>query len=127
MRSVTTQTVSIKAEFEKAFEYIANPLNQKEWAINFIKDIKETDAGFMALTPFGKTPLRFQSNKETGVIDIYMGDTIPTRTRLIKNEEGCEYLFTLLKPKEMPEIAWKNQGIPGLVEELETLKSILEN
>lgn len=50
-----------------------------------------------------------------------------TPTRLIRNEEGCEYIFTLFKPKDMPNQVWKNQGVVGLIEELQTLKSILEN
>ena len=37
MRKVTTQTISINAEYNKAFNYISNPLTQKEWAINFMK------------------------------------------------------------------------------------------
>ena len=127
MKSVTTQTVSIQADFEKAFKYISNPLNQKEWAINFIKDMRETSTGFIALTPFGETQVKFNADFETGVIDILLGDgKNPSCTRLIRNEEGCEYTFTLSKPNEMPKPVWQSQGIPGLIEELQTLKSILE-
>lgn len=126
LRNVTTQTISINADYNKAFDYISNPINQKEWAINFIKDIKETDKGFMAKTPFGETPLAFHTDKQTGVIDIVLGEGEPIRTRLIKNQQGCEYLFTLFQPQEMPDIAWDNEGVPGLIEELETLKIILE-
>ena len=128
MRTVTTQTISIKADFEKAFSYISNPLNQKKWAINFIKDVKEVGNGFIAITPFGEAPIQIKSDINNGLIDILIGENpSPTHTRLIKNEEGCEYIFTLLKPNEMPEQLWLNQGVPGLIEELQTLKSILEN
>lgn len=128
MKTVTTQSISIKADFEKAFNYISNPLNQREWAINFIKDVKKRGNSFIAVTPFGETPLRIRSDMNSGLIDILMGENpSPTHTRLIKNEEGCEYIFTLLKPNEMPEQIWLNQGVPGLIEELQTLKSILEN
>jgi len=127
MNSITTETVSIERDYKSAFEYISNPLNQKEWAINFIKDIRETDNGIVATTPFGETPVRFESDFETGVIDILMGEgKHPTPTRLIRNGACCEYIFTLRKPANMPEEIWQTQGIPGLVEELETLKSILK-
>ena len=126
MRNVTTQTISINAHYDMAFDYISNPLTQKEWAINFMKDVEKTEAGFMATTPFGKIPLAFESDKATGVIDIILGGGEPIRTRLIKNKEACEYLFTLFQPENMPDAAWENEGISGLAEELTTLKSILE-
>lgn len=127
MKNVTTQTITINAEFNTAFDYISNPLTQKEWAINFIKDVKSVNNAFVATTPFGEMPLKFKTDKETGVIDIIIGDGEPIPTRLIKNEKGCEYMFTLFQPKGMPEFVWKNEGIPGLTEELNKLKSILEN
>ncbi len=127
MRKVTTQTISINAEYDKAFNYISNPLTQKEWAINFMKDVKKTENGFIAVTPFGEMPLKFRTDKQTGTIDIILGGGKPIPTRLIKNESGCEYIFTLFQSKGMPDIAWKKEGILGLVEELKELKSILEN
>ena len=127
MNSITTQTISIRKDYESVFDYISNPLNQKEWAINFIEDVKTTDSGFIAQTPFGETPIKFRSDVTTGIIDIFMGaGKHPTPTRLVKNGGGCEYIFTLRKPANMLEEAWQKEGIPGLVEELEMLKSILE-
>ncbi|MCI4671823.1 MAG: hypothetical protein MRZ79_27015 [Bacteroidia bacterium] len=128
MNNISTQSISIKRDYESAFNYISDPLNQKEWAINFIQEIRSTEEGLFALTPFGETPIRMKSDIDTGLIDILMGDgKNPTPTRLIKNGEGCEYIFSLRKPVNMPEQIWQAEGIPGLIEELETLKSILEN
>lgn len=127
MRKVTTQAISINAEYDLAFDYISNPLTQKEWAINFMKDVKKTDGGFIAVTPFGEMPLKFRTDKQTGIIDIILGGGEPIPTRLIKNGNGCEYMFTLFQPNGMPDIAWEQEGIPGMAEELKELKSILEN
>lgn len=127
LRNSTTQTISINKDYSEAFDYISEPLNQKEWAINFIKDIRETNEGLVALTPFGESKLKFNSDKNTGLIDIVMGDAEPIPTRLIKNQNGCEYIFTLFQPNEMPDEVWSNAGINGLKEELETLRNILES
>lgn len=127
MRKVTTQTVSINAEYDIAFDYISNPLTQKEWAINYMKDVKKTDDGFIAVTPFGEMLLNFRTDKQTGVIDIILAGGEPIPTRLIKNDNGCEYMFTLFQPKGMSDIAWEQEGIPGMALELKELKSILEN
>jgi len=126
MREVTTQTVSINVEYDKAFDYISNPLTQKEWAINFLIDVKETVNGFIAITRFGEMPLEFQANKQTGVIDMILGGGEPISTRLIRNKNGCEYIFTLFQPTGMPDMAWEKEGVPGLAEELLKLKSILD-
>ncbi|RMG28211.1 MAG: hypothetical protein D6730_05860 [Bacteroidetes bacterium] len=126
LRNVSTQTVSIHADYDQAFDYLSNPMNQKEWAINFIRDVRQTDEGFIAVTPFGEAPLAFFCDKQTGVIDILIGGGEPIPTRLIKNQTGCEYVFTLFQPQGMPEPAWEHEAIPGLIEELQTLKSILE-
>ena len=127
MRKVTTQTISIHAEYEKAFNYISNPLKQKEWAVNFMKDVKKTEDGFMAVTPFGEMPLELRSDRQTGIIDIILGGGEPIPTRLINNGNGCEYMFTLFQPQGMPDIVWEKEGVSGLMEELKELKSILEN
>lgn len=126
MRNATTQTISINAPYDKAFDYLANPLTQKEWAINFMKDVQKTDNGFIAVTPFGEMELELDTDKQTGIINIILNRGEPIATRLIKNEEGCEFLFTLFQPNEMPDAAWKKETVPGLMEELEQLKSILE-
>ena len=127
LRQVTTQTISIHTNYNKAFDYLANPLNQKEWAINFIQDIKQTAHGFLAITPLGETPVQFITNKQAGIIDMQLGNADPINTRLIKNQHGCEYVFTLFQPQGMPDHVWQNEGIPSLQEELKVLKSILEN
>ncbi len=126
MRNATTQTISINAPYDKAFDYLANPLTQKEWAINFMKDVRKTDNGFIAVTPFGEMELELDTDKQTGIINIILNRGEPIATRLIKNEEGCEFLFTLFQPNEMPDAAWKKETVLGLMEELEQLKSILE-
>ena len=126
MKKATTQTVSINAGYDTVFEYLSNPLTQKEWAINFMKDVRKTDNGYLAVTPFGEMTLELITNKQTGTIDIILGGGEPTPTRLLKNQNGCEYLFTLYKPTEMPDIAWEKEGISGLKKELVELKSILE-
>ena len=127
LREATVQTISIHADYDKAFEYITNPLNQKEWAVNFIKDVVFEDGKYIATTSFGKAGLECHCDKKNGVIDWIMGGGEPIKTRLIKNLKGCEYSFVLFQPDGMPDIVWEKEGIPGLIEELETLKSILEN
>jgi hypothetical protein len=126
VRKASTLTVSINADYNEAFNYIADPMNQKEWAINFVKDVKETSTGHVATTIMGESSFEVFSNKELGTIDLLFGQGDKIPTRLVKNNGSVEYIFTLFKPDEMPEFVWENEGVAGLREELDTLKTILE-
>ena len=128
LRSVVTLSVTVHCSYEVAFKYLSVPKNQKEWAIHFFQDIEEIGDKTIATLPFGKLEMEIKSDYETGILDIYLGDSKPTRTRLIEIEEDlCIYNFTLAQPKGMPDDAWKNKALPDMKEELSTLKSILEN
>jgi len=127
IRNVVTLSIVINCPYDKAFDYLSRPLNQKEWAIHFFQDIEERDGQVIATLPFGKLPMRIESDSETGILDIYLGDGKPTRTRLIEIEEGlCVYNFTLAQPKKMPNEVWETKGLPDMKDELNTLKTILE-
>lgn len=128
LRTVVTLSVTINCTYDKAFDYLSIPLNQKEWAIHFFQDIEEIDDKYIATLPFGKLPMEIKSNHETGILDIYLGDGNPTRTRLINIEENlCVYNFTLAQPEDMPDEVWNNVALLNMKDELNILKSILEN
>ena len=126
-RNVETLTVTMTVDYQVAFDYLADPFSQKEWATKFVLDVEKVDGEIRATTPFGQVPLRVASNQELGTLDIYMGGDKPTRTRLIEIEKGlCVYNFTLAQPPQMPDQVWINQGLPNMKEELDHLKTILE-
>jgi hypothetical protein len=128
LRSVVTLSITIICSYDTAFEYLSIPINQKEWGTHFFQDIEEIDGKTIATLPFGKLPMKIKSDYKTGVLDIYLGDGKPTRTRLIKIEDSINvYNFTLAQPKGMPNEVWKNKALPDMQDELNILKSILEN
>jgi hypothetical protein len=128
LRSIVTLSVTINCSYDTAFEYLSKPLNQKEWAIHFFQDIEEIDGKIMATLPFGKLSMEIKSDYETGILDIYLGDGKPTRTRLINIEEGLNmYNFTLAQPTGITNEFCKNKALIDMQDELNTLKSILEN
>ncbi|MEL6676593.1 MAG: hypothetical protein AAFR61_30565 [Bacteroidota bacterium] len=123
----TTQTIDLAVPYQTAFEYLANPLHQAEWAINFVKSVREMPEGFLAETPGGWASLVIDADPEKGTLDIILGGGKPIPTRLLPNGAGCTYVFTLAKPENMPVEAWEKEGIPGLCAELAHLKTLLEN
>ncbi len=128
LRNIVTLSVTINCSYDTAFEYLSKPINQKEWAIHFFQDIEEIDGKIIATLPFGKLPMEIKSDYETGILDIYLGDGKPIRTRLINIEDNINiYNFTLAQPQGMPDEVWKNKALPDMEDELNNLKSILEN
>ncbi len=128
VRNIITFSVSISSPYDKAWDYLTNPLNQKEWAIHFVSEIELKDNMYWATLPFGTLPLRLETDKESGVIDMILGDGEPIRTRLVPNgPDACMYIFTLPQPPNMPDEVWETVGVPNMEEELNVLKSILEN
>ena len=127
LKNIVTLSVIINCPYEIAFEYLSNPLNQKEWAVHFFQNIEEIDGQIIATLPFGKLPMEIKSNSKSGTLDIFLGDGKPTHTRLINIEEGLNiYNFTLVQPKGMPQEIWHNKALPNMQDELNRLKSILE-
>lgn len=127
VKNSTTQSADMRVPYDKAFDYLTSPQTYQEWSVNFIKAISTENDELYALTPLGKTKFRIKGDRPTGMIDLYFGDeTPPISTRLLANGPGATYLFTLFKPEAMPEHVWLEQGIPGLAEELQLLKQILE-
>ena len=128
LSNIATLSVTINCSYNTAFTYLSAPMNQKEWAIHFFQDIEEIDGEIIATLPFGKLPMKIKSDHATGILDIYLGDGKPTRTRLINIQDNLNmYNFTLTQPKGMPDEVWKNKALPDMQHELNTLKSILEN
>lgn len=128
LNAIVTLSVTINCSYDKAFEYLSQPLNQKEWAIHFFQDIEEIDGKFIATLPFGKMPMEIKADAETGVLDIFLGSANPTRTRLNQIEDTvCVYNFTLVQPPNMPDEVWQNKALPDMQDELNRLKTILES
>ncbi len=128
LRNIVTLSVTINCSYNTAFEYLSKPINQKEWAVHFFQNIEEINGKTIATLPFGKLPMEIKSDYETGVLDIYLGDGKPARTRLINVEDNLNiYNFTLAQPQGMSDEVWKNKALPDMEEELNNLKSILEN
>ena len=127
LKNIVTLSVIINCPYDTAFDYLSNPLNQKEWAVHFFQNIEEIDGQIIATLPFGKLPMEIKSNAQSGTLDIHLGDGKPTRTRLINIDKDVNiYNFTLVQPIGMPDEVWTNQALPNMEDELNRLKVILE-
>lgn len=121
----STHSITIEAPFDVAWNYISNPLNQPNWAINFVKDTRMEDEKLIMTTVMGEDTVDWQANREQGTIDMVGSDGTVTPTRLIEIGDSLHYIFTFSMPVHVPEQVFA-EGQAGMDEELSTLKQIVE-
>lgn len=125
-RSVTL-SVTIEVPYEVAFDYLSDGRHASEWGVNFVLGVKDSPGGGLTMvTPFGERPFSVRADRETGLVDHIVGeDVFPAR--VVPNGHGVDYMITLQQPPNMPDEAFDTEGVPGLREEMATLKKILES
>ena len=129
-----TQTVTIQAEPERVFAFLAAPENLPKWAINFCQGIRQEGDRWLVRTEepgmaYNEVEVKFLTNSEQGVIDFLM---VPTpgvealaASRVVPNGEGATYIFTQFQPPDMPDEVFAGLK-QGLTNELRELKHFLE-
>lgn len=94
-----TLSVTMDVAYDAAFNYLEEPRNLPEWAINFVTEVRVERDQLVAVTSMGEVPVGVRSDRELGVVDgIFGGHPFPAR--LVPNGEGCDYLFTLHQPPD---------------------------
>ncbi len=132
MKTFDVQFIEIKAPYDKAYSFIADPRNLPKWA----KAFREVSDGFALMeTPNGsvKIGLVVHASREQGTIDWVIafpsGTPATAYSRVVR--AGCDrsiYSFILMAPPvplEELEGALEQQS-ETLREELERLRLILE-
>lgn len=122
----STHAVILEVDFGTAYDYLSDWRNQPEWAVKFLKGIREEDGQIiMATVPFGDVPVGWSTNRELGTIDVvFPGDSV-LPTRLTAIGDSCVYTFTFSVPSDTPDEEFET-GKRNMDEELQTLKKILE-
>jgi hypothetical protein len=127
----STQSIRIEADPGQVFELVSDLSRLPRWAIGFAKEIRRKNGEWIVTTGSGaEVPIRVQADAALGVVDYLMspgsGEELPARTRVLPNETGAEYVFTMFQPPGMPEEAFEAQ-IAELGRELTVLKAYAES
>ena len=127
----STQSIRIEATPRHVFELVSDLARLPQWAIGFAKDIRRENGGWIVTTGSGdEISIRVEADAALGVVDFHMspapGIELPARTRVVPNEDGAEYVFTMFQPSGMPDQAFEAQ-IAELGRELTVLKAQAES
>ncbi|MCI0554456.1 MAG: SRPBCC family protein [Anaerolineae bacterium] len=121
----STHSVTLNVPYDKAFDYLSDWRNQPQWAINFVKGIRQEGEQIIMTTPFGDRPIQWRTNRDLGTIDIVFPGESVLPTRLTAIGDSLVYTFTFSVPANLPDEEFR-AGQHGMDEELQTLKRILE-
>jgi len=111
MNSVTESCV-VESPKTKVFNFLSNIENLPKWSTQFIQKVMPVDGKYKALTPIGEVFLRYESDRNTGVIDIYAGPTEKQMTcaflRVVSfSENSSGVTFTFFQYPDVDDFIWQ--------------------
>ena len=119
-----TQTISLPANAQDAFAFLAAPENLPRWAVGFARGIRQEGDAWIVQTAQGEMPVRIVADAVRGTIDFHMG-VMPgveavAYSRVVPNDSGAEYVFTQFQLPGMADEVFAAQRA-ALAEELAIL------
>ena len=111
MKSVTESCVISKPK-DVVFDFLSNFDNMPKWGTQFVKEIRIVDGKKKAVTPLGEVFVRIDSDKKSGVIDIFAGPTesqmSPAFMRVISfSSNSCGVTFTFFQWPDTTDQMWE--------------------
>ena len=111
MNSVTESCV-VGSPKTKVFDFLSNIENLPKWSTQFIQKVMLVDGKYKALTPVGEVFLRYETDRNTGVIDIYAGSTEKQMTcaflRVVSfSENSSGVTFTFFQYPDVDDFIWQ--------------------
>ena len=111
MNSVTESCV-VESPKTKVFDFLSNIENLPKWSTQFIQKVMLVDGKYKAHTPIGEVFLRYEIDRNTGVIDIYAGPTEKQMTcaflRVVSFSENLSGVtFTFFQYPDVDDSIWQ--------------------
>lgn len=111
MNSIT-ETCVVSVPRDEVFQFLSNIENLPKWSTKFVQKLITTSKKYKAITPIGEVFLRFDVNKEAGLVDIYAGPSEkqmrPAYLRVIPFSENLTGVtFTFFQWPDTDDQTWK--------------------
>lgn len=121
-------SVSINRSAETVYQFVSNPENFPQWVV-MMQSMTRHDNVWIAQTKVGDIEIRWPEQNKYYVLDHEVkfpdGTTVTNSMRIIKNSDGCEFVFTLLQRPGVSAAEFEDDGKLVLTDLLK-LKSIME-
>ena len=109
-----TVTAILDSPKERVFDYLSRVENLPNWATEFARELKYEDGKAKVVNGLGEFYIAFDSDSETGVIDMYAGPAedelalFPTRVVELPAGQSA-YSFTMFQAPGMPDELFESQ------------------
>jgi len=111
MNSIT-ETCIVSVPKDEVFQFLSNIENLPKWSTKFVQKLITSGVKYKAITPIGEVFLRFDINKEAGLVNIHAGPTEqqmrPAYLRVIPfSEKSTGVMFTFFQWPDTDDQTWK--------------------
>ena len=124
-----TKTISIEADPQAVFRFVADPANLPRWAVGFAKAVRRDRERWLVATGTGEIPVRVRADADTGVVDFVMSPRpeieVTASSRVVARGGAAEYVFTQMQPPGMTDEVFARSAA-AVAHELTVLKALLE-
>jgi hypothetical protein len=130
MQDVQHISIYINCLPDAVYDFASNPENLPLWAAGLAKStVRMVGDAWMAEAPFGKIKIRFAMKNIFGVMDhdveLESGVVVHNAMRVIPNDKGSEFIFTLLRQPGMTDDQFAEDK-RAIENDLKALKSLME-
>jgi carbon monoxide dehydrogenase subunit G len=121
-------SISINRPPAEVYQFASNPENFPRW-VAFVKRITRQGDLWVGETDLGVIKIKFTPQNNFGIIDhqvtLANGETVNNPIRVIANNEGCEFVFSLFRMPGRTDAEY-NEDANSVKNDLQTLKNIME-
>ena len=124
MNHSRTITLTLSADRDSVFAFLARLENLPAWARRFCRNLRREDGGWRMVTPAGERHVALLADERTGVIDLLVGehpdemDLVPLR--VVRRPHGAAVIGTLFRAPGEPEETYE-RGHAALLGDLRDL------
>lgn len=122
-------SISIERSFEDVYAFASKPENLPQWAAGLSSGIRQSGKVWITDSPMGEVTVEFTPSNSFGVLDhdvtLPSGQRVHNPMRVMKNNDGCEVVFTLYRLSSMSEQEFQ-QDVMIVEKDLRTLKALVE-
>ena len=123
-------SVFINRRPAEVYAFASDPRNLPRWAAGLARsEVRQEGDEWVADSPMGKVTIRFVPENPYGVLDhdvtLESGVTVHNPMRVVKNESGSEFIFTLFRQPDMSDARFAEDRA-AVEKDLQALKEVLE-
>ena len=122
-------SISINRSADDVYAFASNPENFPRW-VQFVTSITKQGDTWLGKTSAGDIRIQFTPQNDFRIIDhlvtLTTGETVNNPMRVVANNKGCEFIFTLFKLPGRTDKEF-NEDAAAVTADLQKLKEIMES